>query len=115
MSHWSAQVDEVANEIATWPGIAIERRDDGAAVIRYEHLELGLLHLERGVAELPEPGAERDELIERGWAEPADGSPHAVAHDVHGPSDIAAVLELFERRYREARGEGEPPSFQDPA
>jgi hypothetical protein len=46
-------VDEVANELATWPGVRIERRQDGAALVRYEHSELGVLYPDRGVAELP--------------------------------------------------------------
>src|SRR5205085_897741 len=36
-----ALVDEIANELATWPGVRIERRPDGAAMARYEHSELG--------------------------------------------------------------------------
>jgi hypothetical protein len=37
----SAFVDEIASELVTWPGVRIERREDGAAVVRYEHSELG--------------------------------------------------------------------------
>src|SRR6202020_642976 len=64
VSHWDAVVDEVANELATWPGVHISRREDGAAVVRYEHSELGLLYPDRGVAELPFLESEADELIE---------------------------------------------------
>ena len=38
-----------------------------------------------------------------------------VSHDVEGPSDVTAVLELFDRRYREARGEEYPDSTEQPA
>jgi hypothetical protein len=38
-----ALVDEIANELATWPGVHIERRGDGAARVRYERSTLGLL------------------------------------------------------------------------
>jgi hypothetical protein len=31
----SALVDEIANELDTWPGVRIERRSDGAALVRY--------------------------------------------------------------------------------
>ncbi|HEY4826671.1 MAG TPA: luciferase family protein [Solirubrobacteraceae bacterium] len=118
MSHWDAVVDEVANELATWPGVHISRREDGAAVVRYEHSELGLLYPDRGVAELPFLESEADELIEHGDAEPAEesGSPESsgVSHDLHGPSDVTEVLELFDRRYRDVRGEDAPYSSQDP-
>jgi hypothetical protein len=110
-------VDEIANELDSWPGVRIEPRPDGAAVVRYEHLELGVLYRDRGVAELPFLGPERDELVEHGDAEPAESTPgsYGVSHGVHGPADVTAVLELFDRRYRDVRGEDGPYSSQDPA
>jgi hypothetical protein len=112
----SAFVDEIANELATWPGVHIERRTDGAAIVRYEHSELGLLYRDRGVVELPVLEAEHDELIEHGDAEPADDTRDSfgVSHSLRGPSDVTAVLELFDRRYRDIRGEDEPFSSADP-
>lgn len=116
MSHWDAFVDEVANELATWPGVQIGRRDDGAAAVSYEGSELGLLFPESGVAELPVLGVEHDELIEHGDAEPAEltDESRGVSHDLHGASDVTAVLELFDRRYRDVRGEDGPYTSQDP-
>ena len=112
-----AFVDEVANELATWPGVRIEPHVDGAALVRYEHHELGVLYRDRGVAELPILGAEHDELVEHGDAEPAELTPESagVSHDLHGPADVTSVLELFDRRYRDLRGEDDPYSSQDPA
>ena len=113
----TAFADEIANELNTWPGVSIERRADGAALVRYEHSELGVLYRERGVAEFPVLEAEHDELVEHGDAEPADTTPdsYGVSHSLRGPSDVTAVLELFDRRYRDIRGEGEPYSSEDPA
>ena len=115
MAHAAALVDEIANELDTWPGVRIERRADGAAVVRYEDLELGVLDRERGVAELPVSPPEYEELVEHGDAEPHDpeGDLEVVSHDVEGPSDVTAVLELFDTRYRELRGEDEPYSSED--
>ena len=113
MPRSEALVDEIANELATWPGVRIERRADGAAVVRYELAELGVLDPERGIAELPVLGPEHDELVEHGDAEP-DTDEGGVSHDVHGPADVTAVLELFDRRYRDVRGEDEPYSSEDP-
>ena len=117
MSHAAALVDEIANELDTWPGVRTERRADGAAVIRYEQLELGVLDRERGVAELRFSHPVHEELVEHGDAEPADPAPEsdAVRHDIEGPSDVTAVLELFDRRYRDLRGEDDPYTSQDPA
>jgi hypothetical protein len=116
VSRAAAFVDEVANELDTWPGVRIERRADGAAVVLYERLELGVLDRDRGVAELGVSHAEHDDLIEHGDAEPDPALPYSdvVSHDLRGPSDVTAVLELFDRRYRDLRGEDDPYTSQDP-
>lgn len=111
MSRSSALVDEVANELATWPGVRIERRSETTAAVRYEQHELGLLHEDRAVAELPFLEDERDELVEHGDAEPAEDG---VSHELLGPSDVTAVLELFDRRYRDLRGDDDAYSSSDP-
>ena len=45
-------VDEIANELDTWPGVSIERRSEALAVVHYEQLELGLLDRDAGLVEL---------------------------------------------------------------
>ncbi|HUA10900.1 MAG TPA: luciferase family protein [Solirubrobacteraceae bacterium] len=102
MSHAGPLVDEVANELATWPGVRIERGADDTAVVLYDDVELGVLDRAGASAELNVTGVERDELVEHG-----EGSDDAVgvSHDIRGPSDVTAVLELFDGRYREIRGE----------
>ncbi|MCW3027600.1 MAG: hypothetical protein JWN81_811 [Solirubrobacterales bacterium] len=112
----AALVDEIANELDSWPGVRIERRSEDVAVARYEHLELGILDRERGVVELRFSRAEHDELVEHGDAEPSAAAPDSdvVTHSVSGPSDVTAALELFDRRYRDLRGEDDPYSSADP-
>lgn len=116
MTEPSAFISEVANELSTWPGVRIERRPDGAAVVGYGHAQLGLLYPESGVAEIHFLGTEHDQLIEEGDAGPAEATEDStgVSHSVHGPSDITAVLELFDRRYREVRGDAGPYVSSDP-
>ena len=74
-----------------------------------------MLDEQRGVAELRFAGPERDALVEHGDAAPAEPLLDAenATHDVRGPSDITAVLELFDRRFRDLRGEDEPYSSRD--
>lgn len=110
-------IDEVANELDSWPGVRIEARADGTHVVRYEQLELGVLDRDRGVAVLRFSHPEHDELVEHGDAEPLSAAPDsdAVSHTVDGPADVSAVLELFDRRYRDLRGDEDPYSSQDPA
>ena len=117
MSRAAPLVDEIANELDTWPGVRIERRADGAAVVRYERVQLGVLDRDHGVAELHFWHPEHEALVEHGDAEPAESRPDSdvVSHGVNGPADVTAVLELFDRRYRDVRGEDEPYSSQDPA
>ena len=118
MSRATALIEEIANELATWPGVRIERRADGAAVVRYgESDHLGVLYPERGEAELPFLGDERDQLVEHGDAEPASATPQStgVRHSARGPADVTAVLELFDQRYRAVRGDDPPYSSEDPS
>jgi hypothetical protein len=115
VSRAAALVDEIASELESWPGVRIERLSESAALVRYEHLELGVLDRERGVAELRFSDPERDDLVEHGDALQADSMPESVSHGVHGPADVTAVLGLFDRRYRDLRGEDDPYSSQDPA
>jgi Family of unknown function (DUF5519) len=109
-------LDEIANELDTWPGVHIERRSPSITVVRYEQLELGILDRDQGLVELRFSPAERDELVEHGGGEPAAPIIEAetVAHDVRGPADVSAALALFDRRYRDLRGEDDPFSSQDP-
>jgi hypothetical protein len=115
VSHAAALVDEIASELDTWPGVRTERRPDGTVIASYDQLELGVLNRDLGVAELRFAYPERDALVEHGAAEPAEPVYDAenVSHDVRGPSDVAAVLELFDRRYRDLRGEEDPYSSSD--
>jgi luciferase-like monooxygenase len=111
----NALVDEIANELDTWPGVRIGRRDDGAAIVLYEDLQLGVLYPDRAVAELSFSHPEHDALVEHGDAEPADPTPESnrVTHEIDGPSDVTAVLALFDRRYRDLRGADPPFSSSD--
>jgi len=115
VSHSGAFVDEVANELETWPGVRLRRRSASSLVVSYDDVELGVLDRDRGVAELRFVPAERDELVEHGDALPATPKLDAedVSHDMCGPSDVSAVLELFDRRYREVRGEDDPYRSSD--
>ena len=114
VSDAAALVDEVANELDTWPGVHIERLSENSALVRYQELELGFLDRDRGIAELRFAHLEHDELVEHGDASPADSKSEAevVSHNVEGPSDVTGVLGLFDRRYRELRGEEYPDSVE---
>jgi hypothetical protein len=111
--HPAALVDEIANELATWPGVSIERESEDVAVVRYEHLDLGALDRDRGVVNLHFSLPEHDQLVEHGDAELSDSAPGSVSHLVEGPSDVTAVIELFDRRYRDLRGDDDAYSSQD--
>src|SRR5262249_7745252 len=115
VSHAGALVDEIANELDTWPGVNIERQSPSIVLVRYEKLVLGTLDDQRGVAQVLVSPPEYDELIEHGDAEPSDpvAGHESVRHSLEGPSDVTEVLGLFDSRYRELRGEDEPYSSSD--
>jgi hypothetical protein len=117
MAHPAELVDELANELDTWPGVQIVNAGPDDARVVYERYEFGILHRDAGVAELRLSHPEHEELIEDEEAAPRDPDPASnwVSHSVEGPSDVSAVLELFDRRYRDLRGEDEPYSSEDPA
>ena len=114
MSDHSVLADEVANELATWPGVRIERTGGEDVLVRYDHATLGVLHPQQGVVELREPEVDREAMVAHGDALPDESLPSAVEHELRGPSDVTAVLALFEQRYRGVRGEEPPFSSQDP-
>ena len=115
MSDAAALVDDVASELDSWPGVHIDRPPDGPMIVSYGHLEMGVLDRDRGLAELRFALPERDALVEHGDAEPAEPLHHGenVSHAVRGPADVTAVLSLFDRRYRDLRGEDDPYSSDD--
>jgi hypothetical protein len=112
----AAFIDKIVSEMDSWPGVHADRRSADLIVLSYEDLDLGELDRSSGVAELHFSPAERDELVEHGDAEPTYPSHNAanVSHEVKGPADVEAVLELFRRRYRDLRGEDDPYTSQDP-
>ena|SRR5437588_6036236 len=116
MPHAADLVDELANELDSWPGVRIVNAGPDEARVLYEQIEFGILHRERGVAELRVSHPEHEELVEGERAGPADDDPASnwVSHELEGPSDLTAVIGLFDRRYRDLRGEDEPFSSADP-
>jgi hypothetical protein len=116
MPHPTELVDELANELDTWPGVRIVGAGPNDARVVYDHYEFGILRRESGVAELRFSHPEHEQLIDDEEAEPAGSDPASnwVSHSVEGPSDVTAVLELFDRRYRDLRGEDPPYSSEDP-
>jgi hypothetical protein len=115
MSRTADLIDELANELSTWPGVQLDAGGEDRALVRYEDRPLGTLDREQGVVELTFPHPEHEALIAHGDAEPADPEPDSdtVRHEIHGPADVTAAIELFDRRYRELRGADEPYSSQD--
>ena len=53
MARPDALVDEIANELATWPGVRIERRAEARRWCSTSIRSSGLLYRDRGDAELP--------------------------------------------------------------
>jgi hypothetical protein len=52
MAHPADLVDELANELDTWPGVRIVNAGPDDARVFYERIEFGILHRDTGVAEV---------------------------------------------------------------
>ena len=91
MTDVSAIVDDVANELATWPGVHIERRADGAAVVRYENP----LYMAEDAAAADLLAGGRLQLgVSRGSPEPAYRGAEAFGYSVD-PEEARAKTALF--------------------
>src|SRR5258708_40152504 len=64
MAHPADLVDELANELATWPGVRIVNAGPDDARVFSERIEFGILHRDTGVAELRFSHPEHEELVE---------------------------------------------------
>ena len=95
--------DAVRRELLAHPDVTERPHRFGGIVFHLAGYELGHLHGET-VADLPLPPSLRDELVARGRAradEVTSGSSW-ISRRVHGPGDVAEIVELFRFSYEHA-------------
>lgn len=95
-----AVVETITREVLSWPGVTSAPHRFGGTEFRLGRIELGHLHGNR-LADLPFPRALRDELVEKGEAEPHHVLPHTgwVSRRIGSADDVTAVIRLFRQNY----------------
>jgi hypothetical protein len=98
----------VRAELLAHPEVSEGTHRFGGIEFRLGRRELGHLHGET-LADLPFPRRVRDELVAAGRAAPHHVLPDTgwVSRRVHGPEDVAAVVELFRMSYERAAAQSE--------
>ncbi|MDQ3849049.1 MAG: DUF5519 family protein [Actinomycetota bacterium] len=112
----NALLEAVRRELLAHPGVVEAPHRFGGVAFRLGRRELGHLHGDR-LADLPLPRRVRDEVIAQGRAMPHHMLPDSgwVSRRVHGPEDVAAVVELFRLSYECAAAQAERARERDPA
>lgn len=95
--------DAVRRELLVRSQVTESTHRFGGIEFRLGRRELGHLHGDR-MADLPFPRRVRDQLIAEGRAEPHHALPDSgwVTRRVHGPEDVAAIVDLFRLAHERA-------------
>jgi hypothetical protein len=109
---------QIADAVASWPGVSVAPHRFGGVEFTVGRGELGHLHGDR-IADLPFPRRVRDELIAAGRARPHHVLPDSgwITVSISGPGDVERTIELFGLAYERARNARRPaaPGVQEPA
>jgi hypothetical protein len=92
--------ERITAEVSGWPGVTSAPHRFGGVEFRMGRIELGHLHGDV-LADLPFPKSVRNELIERGEAQPHHVLPETgwVSRRIRTDDDVAAVIGLFRLNY----------------
>jgi hypothetical protein len=87
-------------EVASWPGVTVERHGHGMVFFHVGRREIGHLHGNR-LADLPFPVRIREKLVAEGKAEVHYLHPKTgwVSYYIRNDSDVEPIVELFRLNY----------------
>ena len=90
----------IETEVASWPGVSVERYRGGMVFFHVGRREIGHLHGSR-MADLPFPVRIREQLVAAGKADVHYLHPKTgwVTYYIRGEQDLAAIIELFQMNY----------------
>ena len=98
-------LNQIRDEILSWPGVTAEPHRFGGIEFRLHKRELGHVHGDL-LADLPFPMKIRNELVSSGRVSPHHVLPQSgwISYWItKGEKDIPSVVELFRLRYDELR------------
>jgi hypothetical protein len=91
----------VLDEVTTWPGISTQLTPRGSTAIRFEGLELGHVHLDRGTLDIPLPDDRRAEVLNAARAK--EWFPGWVSKPLANEADAEDGIALLRERYERPR------------
>lgn len=101
----------VADIVKKWDGVDVRPYRCGGVEFRFDHREIGHVHV-NGVADLLMPVRLRRDLVAAGRAEPHRTQPHSgwISFRMRNEHDLPAAVELFRLNYERLRGVMRPRS-----
>ena len=99
----SKVIEIIEKEILSWPYVTVGSHRFGGIEFRLNKKEMGHIHSEEGLVDIPFPMKIRDELVNSGLVKPHHVLPQSgwVSYWFHNSEkeDVATVIELFKLRY----------------
>lgn len=92
-------IDDV---VRGWPGVEADDHRFGGTEYRLGKREIGHIHDDMGLVDIPFPRRVRDELVAAGQAEPHHVLPDSgwVSKWLRTPEDVDEAIQLLERSYK---------------
>lgn len=96
--------DRLRAEVLSWPGVSEGEHEFGGVELRVGKRELGHLHDDLDLADLPFPTRVRDELVKAGRAMPHHIFPNTgwVSYEVDDEASLPGAIALFRLSYERA-------------
>jgi hypothetical protein len=97
-------IERLQSEILSWPGVSEGEHEFGGVEFRLGKREIGHLHDDLELADLPFPRRVRDELVSEGRAMPHHIFPDTgwVSYQIDGEATAPGALALFRLSYERA-------------
>jgi hypothetical protein len=96
--------DQIREEVLSWPGVSEAEHQFGGVEFRVGKREIGHLHDDLDLADLPFPVKVREQLVQEGKAMPHHIFPNTgwVSYRVRDESAVLGAIELFRLSYERA-------------
>jgi hypothetical protein len=108
-------LSHIRDEVLSWPGVSEGEHEFGGVEFRLGKREIGHLHDDLALADLPFPRKVRDELVATGQAQPHHIFPDTgwVSYAVTNDAAVTGAIALFRLSYERAVAAQRPVSEAD--
>jgi Family of unknown function (DUF5519) len=96
--------DQIREEVLSWPGVTEAEHSFGGVEFHVGKREIGHLHDDLDLADLPFPVKVREELVREGKAQPHHIFPNTgwVSYSIPNEDAVPGAIELFRMSYERA-------------